>query len=162
MLGARLQNQEGQVRYIESGYIYRKSFASPAVMDELASEMTASMLDRIRLMRVFDISGMVEAITEVGDEWERHTSLVGEQSKVGKAEQRQSIVDSEEDVEEQIPLDTEKLQRPGQSMIKTESRCMIVIDTITNVVEAAMSQSRIQGISGFQFSDPHKMCVNLS
>lgn len=125
---------------------------SDAVEDE-ATDRATSMLDRVKVMRVFDFAGVVEAIGEVGEMWEA-VSQEREDAKE-RAPQRnkgiKAIPDSDDEFEEMLDdLPTPERSNPEENVPSSTSDGagqigIIIIDTITNVVSSMMSKSQIQG-----------------
>lgn len=100
-----------------------------------------SMLDRIKVMRVFDFAGVVEAVGEVRETRERWSldTKVSTDTKAGRTE----IHDSEEELDyESAPLTT---SAKDVEKVFDESVGMIIIDTFTNVVNSMMSKSQVHG-----------------
>ena len=115
-------------------------------------DKATSMLDRVKVMRVFDFAGVVEAISEVNELVEDTTHKLDKAGVVASEKRRDEIGDSEEELDE----DDEESQRgPQRGNVNLDGLQgsgpdsgrigMIIIDTITNVVSAMMVKSQIQG-----------------
>ncbi|KAI9852384.1 MAG: hypothetical protein M1838_000906 [Thelocarpon superellum] len=107
-------------------------------------EMVRSVLDRVRVMRVFDFAGLVEAVDEVkGD-------LVGagNDQGVGKSDVPMLVADSEgeegdEDQEgDQAGANAVTSGRGGEMGLDIG---MVIVDTMTNVTSAMMSHDHVKG-----------------
>ncbi len=118
-----------------------------------ATDRATSMLDRVKVMRVFDFAGVVEAIGEVGEMWEA-VLRAREDANEREAHSKQAtkgIVDSEDEAEEML----DDLPCPAKSSLEENVSSpttdgagqigVIVIDTITNIVSTMMSKSQIPG-----------------
>ena len=97
------------------------------------------MLDRVKVMRVFDLAGVAEAIGEVGRMIEIAKSSIEQGNAHGGG--RSEIGDSEDEAD-----------ADGLAEVKAPSQKksialigMVIIDTITNVVSAMISQNQTQG-----------------
>ena len=110
-----------------------------------------SMLDRVRIMRVFDFAGLVEAVAEVGDLWDRQIQAMDHRHLQRAATSRTEIADSEnEDDDREInrserQVIAEPLAEMTAPTIAASGVGMIVIDTITNVISSIMTRNQIQG-----------------
>ena len=111
-------------------------------------EEATSMLDRVKVMRVFDFAGVVEAISEVNELMEAMTRKANRLPIAASEQRRAEIGDSEEEPDEDEELQREPQHETGHSQGNEphSSRIgMIIIDTITNVVSAMMVKSQVQG-----------------
>ena len=105
------------------------------------AEEAAEMLGRVRVMRVFDLVGVMEALGEIGEK-------KGKEREIRQEERKREIEDSEDEDEDSGDGGTEMQPRNDDEDQKgggNSSVGMIVIDTITNVVSSVVSQSPIQG-----------------
>ena len=129
---------------MQSGYIYQKPPAEERVDNEEIMLEAVSMLNRVKMMRVFDLAGVAEAVGEVNDIVEQY-SRVALQSEASAQKGRQlEIEDSEDELEggHDDPLPTAAAFSPAEEV---RSVGMIAIDTITNVVSSMVAQSQTQG-----------------
>jgi len=109
---------------------------------EVVEEAT-SMLDRVKVMRVFDFAGMVEAFGEVSEKIDEFSSMKTA-SRASTEQEKHEICDSEDELEDEDDLPVgEGTANPLDRQI--EQIGMIIIDTITNPVSSAMSKSHVQG-----------------
>ena len=131
--------------------------------DERLTAQANEMLDRVRVMRVFDFAGLVEAIGEVSETCERIAR--GDEEKKEQQQGKKSgktageILDSQDEDE-----DDGNVEIVGEAMSNAEgsrvATCevqvdspgedtpgvgMIVVDTVTNVVSSMMGKSQVQG-----------------
>ena len=110
---------------------------------QFIDEATA-MLDRVKVMRVFDLAGVIEAVGEVGEMRGRESRVAEKAGAVATRRARDEIGDSEEDPDKEDddpvkPAAAERCQEVDSQV------SIIVIDTITNVVSSLMSTSQTQG-----------------
>ena len=130
--------------------------------DLLRNEAT-EMLDRVRVMRVFDFAGVVEAVGEVGENCERISKLDENGKKHQHCETSEKatreIADSQDEDEEngnEEVVGGAMYDAEGSRMAKCEVPVsdqdgnivgvgMIVLDTVTNVVSSLMAKSQVQG-----------------
>ncbi|KAL9098238.1 MAG: hypothetical protein Q9163_006069 [Psora crenata] len=104
-----------------------------------------SVLDRVKVMRVFDLAGIAEAVSEVADIIERDAPVVniGPGGRPIRSGPRQ-ISDSEDELAE-----AEDSEIEPQVLDKTRTAppyaCMVIIDAITNVVSSAVAKNQLQG-----------------
>ena len=151
-LAYRIEAKIQRNSYQESGYMYEKRTSALENSKVAIMEKATSMLDRVKVMRVFDFAGVVEAISEVKDMMDE-TAQKSEKTPVLAFEKRRDEVgDSEEEVDEEDEgLQPEPRQEGATlgnhhgSEPRSVSIGMIIIDTITNVVSAMMAKSQIQG-----------------
>ena len=117
--------------------------------EELAEEAT-SMLDRVKLMRVFDVAGLVEAISEITESCEPVAEVSTETGVL-----RPGIVaDSQDDLSEDArseELDTGEraerlpLQDNGTVPAQSGKVGMVIVDTIADIFGPLMAKSQVQG-----------------
>lgn len=140
--------------------------------DDLLKEKATEMLDRVRVMRVFDFAGVVEAVAEVGENCERSVKVDEDEKKREQGERSekptQEIVDSQdeddEDDEDDEEGDVRDVETTGNAIENAEcSRPatfedrvhsvegdtvaigMIILDTVTNITSSLMAKSQVQG-----------------
>ena len=134
--------------------MYEKMPLKSDIAEHQATDKATSMLDRVKVMRVFDFAGVVEAIGEVGEMWE----IVARARRDAGEKEAQSInvakgiADSEDEAEEMLDdlpspkrLSWEEKDIPSTPSDEPSQIGVIIIDTITNVVSSMMSKSQIQG-----------------
>lgn len=175
ILAFRIQAQLDREKYQASGFTYDKRPKEKVGGEEAVFERANAMLDRVKLMRVFDFAGVVEAIGEVNERRER--SVLEEKAGKAAAEKRVEVIDSEEDSDEK---DSDAPARPKRSRVgeqydheelvpESGTVGMLVMDTIVNVIGSSMPKSQIQGqalLASFMRSlhhlaRRHHMCVIL-
>ena len=168
VLAFRLQAKSRRAKFQQAGYIYEKAPQSSDVVGQAVTEQATTILDRVKVMRVFEYAGVVEAIGEVGEMWEA-VSRAREEAKEREAQSHnatEGIADSEDESEEMLD-DPGRLERSSQTqnalppcLEETGQIGVIVIDTITNVVSAMMSKSQVQGTASFSFPHPTPLPPN--
>lgn len=92
------------------------------------------MLDRVKIMRVFDIAGLVEAFGEVSD------SLRLRLASTKQPQRRQEIMDSED---ESDSGGSEDINPPTESEERHVG--MLIVNAITNIMSSAVAKSPVQG-----------------
>lgn len=109
--------------------------------DELIEQATP-MLDRVKVMRVFDFAGVVEAVGEIRQTREK-SSQKADISESAKASRKSQVYDSEEEPDDDIvpPLKTTSDNDRGSD----RTIGMVIIDTVTNVISSMMSKSQVHG-----------------
>ncbi|MCJ1377927.1 hypothetical protein MMC17_001023 [Xylographa soralifera] len=140
-------HQTGLVRYQQSGYVYEKVSVEVKVESlESLRARAAEMLDRVKVMRVFDFAGVIEAIGEARDLCERndHSSREVETERVHKREE----VANSEDEEDEVTFSKEPEDKHAQDKETSSggSLQMIVVDNIGNLVTNAMSKNQTEGL----------------
>ena len=120
--------------------------------DGLMAEAT-KLLDRVRVMRVFDLAGVAEAVGEVSEIMDRSRIVRAERPQEElKLRRRRSaeVEDSEEELDEQdeeyrveVPRNADaRVTCPGTSEVPNG---MVIIDTIANVVSSLVNKNQTQG-----------------
>ena len=153
VLAYRLEGMIQRNSYRESGYMYEKRTSALGKSQEAVAEKATSMLDRVKVMRVFDLAGAVEAIGEIKElMMEERVRKVEKPPVVGFAKRKGEIGDSEEELDEE---DGESQAEPGRESVNLSDLQniephsgpigMVIFDTITNVVSAMMAKSQVQG-----------------
>lgn len=132
--------------------MYEKRTSALENSKETLIEKATSMLDRVKVMRVFDFAGVVDAISEVNELMEKIAQSFEKSSGIEFERRRDEVGDSEEELDEE----NEELQaEPRQESVDlgdlhdSDAHSgligMIIFDTITNVVSAMMAKSQVQG-----------------
>ena len=132
--------------------MYEKRTSRLENSKEAMIEEATSLLDRVKVMRVFDFAGVVEAISEVNELMEAMTQKTDRLPVAASEQRRDKVGDSEEEPDEEPDEDEEpqrELQHEADHLQGGEPHSgpigMIIIDTITNVVSAMMVKSQVQG-----------------
>lgn len=145
-----------QPDYQQLDYVYQPLQANAQTSDDVIVEEATSLLDHVKVMRVFDFAGVIEAISEIGEMWEREIDCVrghlGVNPRAGD-----TIIDNSE--EDEAGLSDENENATGSIQVNSPSAAsgieksngksghigMIVIDTMTNVVSSMISGNQVQG-----------------
>ena len=138
----RLEAQWQHLAYQHSGCMYE---GTASRNDDKLVQSTAkatSMLDRVKVMRVFDFAGVVEAVGEIREMRER-TSLKTNASATIATKGRGEVHDSEEESDDEAEPPAGKAEKTNES--SDENIGMIIIDTFTNVTSSILSQSQVNG-----------------
>ena len=156
VLAVRLRDQRQRTTYHQSGYVYTRQPPEPeAVTKEVVQEAT-SMLDRVKVMRVFDVAGLIEAVSEVAEICEqgtdpdvekgvrRRVAVADSEDGLSGDEDRADSGDSEESVTED-PAEESGPQNDDIMLARDERIGMVLIDTIANIFGPLISKSQVQG-----------------
>ncbi|KAL8659467.1 MAG: hypothetical protein Q9226_000426 [Calogaya cf. arnoldii] len=139
ILLSRLEREKRGPEYCQSGYVYRKEVRTGDLSQDIHSRVT-SLLERVRLSRVFDFPGVAEAIGEFSarldeDENNRRDELAsnGEGFEKGRA-----TAISEDRAESHLLLDADDNAIKGTTTANSEvsehlPASMVVVDNIANV-----------------------------
>lgn len=132
--------------------MYSKKSARKQPNPDLAHRVT-SMLERVRLSRVFDFPGVAEAIAEFTTSLEENDRR--DQEAFDAMEKRmKGIPDSEDEDEDSNALDFEEHaaanpkgfdDQDRNRLQQTASANMIVVDNIASVVGSMLANSQVQG-----------------
>ena len=144
--------------------MYEKHVGAKSEVDEDAAsliEEATGLLDRVKLMRVFDFAGLVEAVGEVGEQREERDMNVRSDDAMRdtRKQTRHEVGDSEEeeDEEEESGDEMPNVGHMGvgevEEMAGLEARDvdkgggvgMIIVDNITNVASGVVSRSPVHG-----------------
>ncbi|KAL8759645.1 MAG: hypothetical protein Q9199_000606 [Rusavskia elegans] len=152
ILLSRLDQQERGPDICQSGYVYRKQVRTTDPSQDVQSRVT-SMLERVRLSRVFDFPGVAEAIGEFSARLDQvETNRRNRVASDGEGfERAREIANSEDKVEFSLPpeADDNAIKRTTTANPEASEHLpasMIVIDNIANVVGSMMTKSQAQGI----------------
>ena len=132
--------------------MYEKRTSTLGNSKEAILEKATSCLDRVKVMRVFDFAGVVEAISEVNELMEELAPKAQKPPVVPFKRMADEVGDSEEELDEE---DEELQAEPRRESVdlnilpgsdpESGRIGMVILDTITNVVSAMMSKSQVQG-----------------
>ena len=154
VIASRLSRLPRQVRkYQHSDNAYERFPAKNT--DEsrgVLYDEAAQILDRVKVMRVFDFAGVVEAVAEVGHSWE-------ESRNVAEGEALQQYSKSEYEIPSSQEVDNEDSNDDIVEVGNTARMGgvgMIVIDNFANPVNSMMAKSQVQGITSVKASDIEK------
>lgn len=136
----------------QSGYVYQNPGPSERVPEDGLMAEATKFLDRVRVMRVFDLAGVAEAVGEVSEIMDRSRSprVEGPQEGLTPPRRRSAEVeDSEEELDAEDECRVEvtgnadtRMTFPGASEVPIG---MVIIDTIANVVSSLVNKSQTQG-----------------
>ena len=105
--------------------------------EEFKQEAT-EMLGRVRVMRVFDLIGILEALGEIGEK-----AVEGKGRRQGK--RKREVVDSEDEDQDGDDVDERRRSDDCQNTSNQSSAGLILIDNMANVTSSVVSRSLIQG-----------------
>ncbi|KAL8639598.1 MAG: hypothetical protein Q9228_003380 [Teloschistes exilis] len=152
VLISRLERHDRGPEFQESGYVYSKQSARKQPSPDLAHRVT-SMLERIRLCRVFDFPGVAEAVAEFTTSLEENDRR--DQEAFDAMERKmKGIPDSEDEDEDSDALDFEEHAAAKPKSFDDQDRNrlrqpasanMIVVDNMASVVGSMMAKSQVQG-----------------
>ena len=108
------------------------------------------MLDRVQIMRAFDFAGVVEAIGEIARMWESNDHHIHTPG-ISELERGRKVIDDSQDEENYSDDNAESKvdNAPGRdsSVNAHDGQVgMVIVDTISNVVNSIISKSQVQGI----------------
>ncbi|KAL8772982.1 MAG: hypothetical protein Q9209_002002 [Squamulea sp. 1 TL-2023] len=149
ILVTRLTQQDREPEFHQSGYVYQKQVPAVAPLEDIHSRV-ASLLERVRLCRVFDFPGVAEAIGEFNIRLEQSNGSEGIRTDGEGFEKAQAITDSEDEAESSLSPEfvDSAIGEPNTAKAQTTEHLpasMIVIDNIANVVGSLMTKSQAQG-----------------
>lgn len=158
VLALRLRVQRQRTTFHQSGYVYTKQPADPEPMTEELAEEATAMLDRVKLMRVFDVAGLVEAVSEITESCEPVAEVSTETGVLRPG----VVADSQDDLSENAgseELDTGEraerlpLQDHGTVPAQSGKVGVVIVDTIADIFGPLMAKSQVQG---------HTKCILLN
>ena len=134
--------------------MYEQKRDDPRISEEESLQRANSMLDRVKIMRVFEIAGLIEAVSEVGQRCETAARIHNEPPRAQGNVQKVAVADSEDESEgdnaditeeastqAEVGADPPSLEKQAPKYIG-----MIVIDTIANMIGPLLSKSQVQGM----------------
>ncbi|KAL9628962.1 MAG: hypothetical protein Q9204_005551 [Flavoplaca sp. TL-2023a] len=147
----RLDRQAWEPEFRQSGYVYRKEARTGDPSQDIQIRVT-SMLERVRLSRVFDFPGVAGAIGEFsarldkGENQQRDTAMRDEDfERVRAAANNQGITEKNSLMSE---TNDDTIKRSTVADLNAPIHLpasMIVIDHLANVVGPMMTKSQTQG-----------------
>ncbi|KAL8808008.1 MAG: hypothetical protein Q9200_004434 [Gallowayella weberi] len=145
----RLTRQNRDPEFCKSGYMYRKQVATAHRTQDVQNCVT-SMLERVRLSRVFDFPGVAEAVGEFGARLDAHDTNDKARSQGVDHERLPGVADSEDEVESNPSPKKNDHAYEGVSDARVEAaeitpNSMIAIDNVANVLGSMMTKSQLQG-----------------
>ena len=160
----RLEARSQRDSYQHFGDVYEQNQSKMGQTRDKQVEQATSMLDRVKVMRVFDFAGVIEAVGEVREMKER-SSLDTKKSTGATIRERHEVCDSEEELDQDEFLPKTPGSDVGNTSVGTIG--MIIVDTIANVVSSAMNKGQIHGqalLSSFMhsfqsFTIQHHICT---
>ena len=125
--------------------MYERRSADGCSNDEKIMQEATSMLDRIKVMRVFDLAGIAEAVGEVAEIIEKEPLVCDtEVEATARLMESKEIGDSEDELEDEHSFQT-KARTDEEPYSAVPRIRMIIIDTITNVVSSTVAKNQLQG-----------------
>ncbi|KAL8801495.1 MAG: hypothetical protein Q9182_004398 [Xanthomendoza sp. 2 TL-2023] len=145
----RFTRQNRDPEFCESGYMYRKQVATAPPTQDIQSSV-ATMLERVRLSRVFDFPGVAEAIGEFGARLDAHDIKDKARSPGVDYNGCRSVADGSDEVESNPSPKNNDHAYEGVSDARMKATeitrtSMIVIDNFANVLGSMMTKSQLQG-----------------
>lgn len=142
----RLEAKAQRESYKHSGYMYERASSKAKEAKQGFIDEATALLDRVKVMRVFDLAGVIEAVGEVGEMRERVAQASAKPASIARRA-RDQISDSEEELEEEDKIASGPATVEGEQVAEPQGGQVgiIVIDTITNVVSSLMSKGQTQG-----------------
>ena len=135
--------------------MYEKRSSTQPLMEEDLVEEATSILDRVKVMRIFDVAGLIEAVGEIAEICDSVADIAIQREVLKEAGPR-VVVDSEAESEEDDEAACDDLWTKGHEHLSgTESDGllsltggkigMLLIDTITTIFGPLMTKSQVQG-----------------
>ena len=155
VLAARLRDQRQRVAYHQSGYVYEKQPSNQQFVGAKLVEKATSMLDRVKVMRIFDVAGLVEAVSEIAELCE-DVAVIWPEGEEPRIVGPRTVADSEDESGTDDNVDIgdleskEETHRPGSGDAGMLSAMngkigMLIIDTIATVFGPLMTKGQVQG-----------------
>ncbi|KAL9124471.1 MAG: hypothetical protein Q9217_006198 [Psora testacea] len=149
--------------------VYKRPLAAECFDGTEIMQEATSILDRVKVMRVFDLAGVAEAVGEVTEMITEDPSVVdiGAKGRAISAELRE-ISDSEDELESINDSETGPRLR-DRPKPEPPPVGMIIIDSVTNVVSSMVAKNQLQGQallatlmrSLHQLTSRHHICTIL-
>ncbi|KAL8673928.1 MAG: hypothetical protein Q9168_001675 [Polycauliona sp. 1 TL-2023] len=148
----RLNRQKRGTEFCQSGYVYRKDAQAGGPSQDIQTQVNA-MLQRVRLSRVFDFPGVVEAIGEFSarlDDEEVHQRDRATRDR-DVSEKARSVANSEDKAESSsrsLNKNDEAIERKTSANSEVSEHLpasLVVIDHIANLAGPMMTKSKVQG-----------------
>ena len=131
----------------QQGYVYRKASSLPH--NEHLREMATEVLSRMKVMRVVDLTGIIEALHEIGaacEESQSRSAIKCSDLKDRELQNLSSEIPSSQGDEDEATLDEveTKLDYQTPNPVPVRSIQMLVIDNIANHATAELSNNQIE------------------
>ncbi|KAL8824119.1 MAG: hypothetical protein Q9191_005286 [Dirinaria sp. TL-2023a] len=97
ILALRLRNRSGRSGLRQSGYMYEQKPSDFDLSEEDSLQRATSMLDRVKVMRVFESAGLFDAVSEVAQILESATRNSNESTRPPAKVQKTAVADSEDE-----------------------------------------------------------------
>lgn len=111
-----------------------------------ANEMALKMLDRVKVMRVFDFAGVVEAIGEVGEMYQKlDMDLVAPVDRTTTAFSPGNEIPNSQDSDDSEEHDASRDTSKRLATATAPGIGMVVLDNIANPISSIMAKSQVQG-----------------
>ncbi|KAL8967055.1 MAG: hypothetical protein Q9197_005640 [Variospora fuerteventurae] len=146
ILIVRLEQSRRSPAFTESGYVHKRR-AKPVSPTRDTMNKVSLMLERVRISRVFDFPGVIEAVSEFSADLEEDDQAGKEKLDSDGHERSRSIADSEDEAMEDLSAEPEPRAPTDDNpnTPKKPSASMLVIDNIANVLGSTMTKSQVQG-----------------
>lgn len=138
---------------------FRPMLAESRTVDDGITQKAFLMLDRVKVMRVFDFAGVTEAIAEIRQTLEKADNFDRNLAGASLSVESKIIHDSEADETELSDGDISKVAKQDNAIpavngerqtIQANRIGMVIIDTLTNMVSSMFSRNQAQGIYHFK------------
>ena len=117
-----------------------------AMNDQTDQDRVNSMLDRVKVMRVFDFAGMTEAIGEIAEVCEQGEMAKSAKPKgVGQIAANEVPSSQDDEMEGMNEIDDRETEQDHVNSANPGIG-MIVIDNIANVLQPELSKNQVQGL----------------
>lgn len=133
--------------------MYEQNRSDVDMSEEESLQRATSMLDRVKVMRVFEIAGLIDAVSEVAQICESATRKSNESTHPRAKMHKIEVADSEDEsggddsknsdnTSTQARIEDD-LSSPGE--LPPSLIGMVIIDTIANMIGPLLSKSQVQG-----------------
>lgn len=163
VLASRLESQYRSSEYHQVGYVSESTQPISAARDEPLNEQADRLLDRVKVMRVFDLAGVIEALEEVGQMLEKRDERLRNVGDMHLEDGKREVNDSEDNVYVgcvEINVHDEQLTE-RTSNAHDDQVGMFIVDTITNVVSSIVSRNQVQGSYNIKRLQNLRILLNL-
>lgn len=144
--------------------MFKSTQPNSAASDEQVEEQANRLLDRVKVMRVFDLTGVIEALEEVGQLWEKREERLRNIGDMHLEDGKKEVDECEDSLSVggvEINVHQEQRRIEGSSNEPDDQVGMFIVDTITNVVSSMVSRSQVQGSYSLKRLQNLRVLLNL-
>lgn len=113
--------------------------------ESISNELVENILQRVKIIRVFDFIGVVEVVNEMASSLESQLSVTPHtEHNTVSAHKAREIPDSEDETSDEGE-DTSPQDRPEDQSAETRKMGMLIIDNISSAISPVFKSNHIQG-----------------